>query len=197
MNRRSLVLIIVFLLTAVLVLWSVTERKPPEDFDETPEQLIPDFTARGLETRIFESDGRLSHQIRADRMAHFSLLGRTELDSPVYISYLSDEQVNIEEAGAIWQITAVSGRFYENELLELEEQVTILNLSDSGYIEQIETEFLAIDLQTRTMQTDEAVTIRGPRFIVRGEGMRVDLEAQQLELIKHVETIFYPRPRAE
>nr|WP_231699843.1 LPS export ABC transporter periplasmic protein LptC [Aliidiomarina indica] len=160
------------------------------------EQQIPDFTARGLETRIFESDGRLSHQIRADRMAHFSLLRLTELELPVYISYLSDEQVNVEDAGAVWQITARTGRLYDDIRLELEESIKIVNQSDVGYIEQIETEYLAIDLQHRTMHTEASVTIRGDRFIVHGEGMRVDLDAQQLELIHHVETIFYPRPRS-
>ncbi|WP_185960715.1 LPS export ABC transporter periplasmic protein LptC [Aliidiomarina halalkaliphila] len=196
MNRRSIILVALFLLGATFILWLAMDSDSDDVEPALIEQQIPDFTARGLETRIFESDGRLSHQIRAERMAHFSLFRLTELESPVYTSYLSDEQVNIEEAGAVWQITARVGRLYEDVRLELEESIKIVNQSDVGYIEQIDTEYLAIDLQNRTMHTEAPVTIRGDRFIVRGEGMRIDLEAQQLELIHHVETIFYPRPRS-
>ena len=31
--------------------------------------MQPDFTAYGLETKIFESDGALAHQIRSEEMA--------------------------------------------------------------------------------------------------------------------------------
>lgn len=195
MNRRSLVFIIFLLAISSMIFWRVNEQGPLQEDEQTWEQLIPDFTARGLETRIFESDGRLSHQIRAEGMAHFSLLGRTELNAPTYISYLSDPHHQNDATGANWQVSARQGRLYENELLVLEHDVRVLNLSEIGYVEQIDTDFLSINLQTRTMHTDKLVLIQGDRFVIQGEGMRVDLEAQQLELIKHVETIFYPRPR--
>lgn len=193
MNRRTLILLIILAIVCVGVLWYSGERDSTQVGDRDDLQLIPDFTAYGLATRVFESDGRLAHQIRATRMAHFSAIRLTELEEPVYTTFLSERSVNVQETGAEWQISARYGRFYEDERLELTDAVAIVNRSGIGYIEEITTDNLAIDLQTGIMQTDAPVTLRGPQFYVHGVGMRIDLEAQQLEIIEHVETIYYPR----
>jgi len=192
-NRRSIVIILLLALIAAIILWNAFDDEETIELDQNSEALIPDFTATGLETRVFESDGRLAQQIRADHMAHFSALNLTNLENPVYITYLDELAVNPAETGSIWEVSANTGRYYEGERLELEDNVLVLNLSNTGYIDEIRTDFIYIDLQNRTMHTDSPVTIEGTQFIVNGNGMRVDLEAQQLELIHHVETIYYPR----
>ncbi|MCH8501251.1 MAG: LPS export ABC transporter periplasmic protein LptC [Aliidiomarina sp.] len=193
MNKRSLVLLVLFACVSAGLLWYSFDREEPIVIDSSDSQLIPDFTAFGLSTRVFESDGRLAHQIQAERMAHFSTIRLTELEQPVYTTFLSEHSVNIQETGAVWEISARHGRFFEDERLELIDNVSIVNRSGIGYIEEIRTDYLEIDLQTGIMQTDQAVTLRGPQFNVEGVGMRVNLEAQQLEIINHVETIYYPR----
>ncbi|WP_157980939.1 LPS export ABC transporter periplasmic protein LptC [Aliidiomarina shirensis] len=193
MNRRSIIITLLVALIAAIILWNAFDDEETIESGERTEMLIPDFTATGLETRVFESDGRLAQQIRAEHMAHFSALNLTELESPVYITYLNELAVDSAETGSVWEVSAEKGRYYEGERLELESNVLILNRSNTGYIDEIKTDFISIDLQNRTMHTDSPVTIQGIRFIVNGNGMRVDLEAQQLELIDHVETIYYPR----
>lgn len=193
MNRRSIIVILLVALIAAIILLNAFDDEDVAEQGMETEQLIPDFTATGLETRVFESDGRLAQQIRADRMAHFSALNLTELESPVYITYLDEGDVDRSETGSIWEVSAQNGRYYEGDRLELESEVLIINRSNTGYINEIRTDFISIDLQNRTMYTDSPVTIQGPQFNINGNAMRVDLEAQQLELIHHVETIYYPR----
>lgn len=194
MNRRSLIIALLLVLLAASLLFRAFYTSHEAEPISSTDQLIPDFTAIGLETRVFESDGRLAQQIRADKMAHFSALNLTELTNPLYINFLPENRVNTNETGAIWEVSALTGRFYEGQRLELENNVVILNRSNVGYVEQITTDFITIDLPSRTMFTDSPVTIQGRLFTVSGNGMRVDLEAQQMELIHHVETIYYPRP---
>lgn len=193
MNRRTLILLIILALVSAGVLWYSSERESTQVTGHDDLQLIPDFTAYGLATRVFEADGRLAHQIRATRMAHYSAIRLTELEEPIYTTFLSERSVNVQETGAEWQISAQFGRFYEDERLELTDDVAIVNRSGIGYIHEIITDNLAIDLQSGIMHTDAPVTLRGPQFYVHGIGMRIDLEAQQLEIIEHVETIYYPR----
>ncbi|MCC5855830.1 MAG: LPS export ABC transporter periplasmic protein LptC [Idiomarina sp.] len=189
MNFRTWLIILLVGLTAVLLLWQPWDEQPDVISDIGTEQQIPDFTAEGLVTRIYESDGMLTHQIRAEHMAYFGQLRLTELQAPVYISNLRDMPVG---AGELWQVKARKGRFINEEKLELIDDVEITNLSEIGYIRNISTDYLAINIVTQEMYTDSAVLITGPQFIVRGIGLRVNLETQQLELIEHVRTTYYP-----
>ncbi|EGN74876.1 hypothetical protein A28LD_1893 [Idiomarina sp. A28L] len=193
MNRRSIFIILLVAFVATIILWGAFDDEEAIESGQRSEKLIPDFTATGLETRVFESDGRLAQQIRAEHMAHFSALNLTELEKAVYITYLDESAVDSSETGSVWEVSADKGRYYEGERLELESNVLIINRSNTGYIDEIKTDFISIDLQNRIMHTDSPVTIQGPQFTINGNGMRVDLEVQQLELIDHVETIYYPR----
>lgn len=189
MNQRTLFLIALLALVAVLVLWQPWQQAEEVPVQAESEQQIPDFTAENLVTRIFESNGRLSHRIRAEHMAHYSQQKLTELTAPVYISHLENQP---EGTGELWQVKARTGRFYNDEKLELMSNVEVTNLSNTGYIRNIETDYLAIDLISQKMYTESAVVISGPQFQIRGVGLTVDLESQQLELIQHVETVYYP-----
>ncbi len=189
MNRRTLFLISLLAIVAILVLWQPWQQEQEVPAVTELEQQTPDFTAENLVTRIFESNGRLSHRIRAAHMAHYSQQNLTKLTLPVYITNIENQP---EGATELWQVKASEGRFYNDEKLELITQVELTNLSNIGYIRNITTDYLAIDLNTQQMYTESPVTISGPQFLIRGIGLTVDIESQQLELIQHVETIFYP-----
>lgn len=190
MNQRTLFVIALIGCLAIILLWQPWQRSTPAPDVQVTEHTLPDFTAENLVTRIFAPNGRLLHRIHASYMAHFSQQNLTELQEPVYITQLENQP---ESAGETWQVKANQGRFYNEEKLELLTQVEVTNLSNIGYIQQIETDYLAIDLQTQQMYTDAAVIIRGSQFLVRGIGLVADLETHQLELKQHVETIYYPQ----
>lgn len=189
MNKRTLLLISLLALIALLVLWQPWQQEQETPVQIELEQQTPDFTAENLVTRIYEPNGRLSHRIRAAHMAHFSQQNLTELTLPVYITNIENQPEGTTE---LWQVKASEGRFYNDDKLELITKVELTNLSNIGYIRNINTDYLAIDLKTQQMYTESPVIISGPQFLIRGIGLTVDIESQQLELVQHVETIFYP-----
>ena len=102
MSRRITLYPIIALCAGLLPVW----RPFIDEGDNTAQQrsqiMKPDFTARGLETRLFESEGNLAHQLKADAMAHYLQIGLTELTQPVYSVYTEDNQPT-------WQISAEQG----------------------------------------------------------------------------------------
>ncbi|WP_300320157.1 LPS export ABC transporter periplasmic protein LptC [Idiomarina sp.] len=148
--------------------------------------MQPDFTAYGLETKIFESDGALAHQIRSEEMAHYNQIGLTELKQPKYSVFSQD-------GTETWQVSAEQGTFYDDKTLILERSVEILALQESSPIQRIMTEYLVIDLANESMSTEYPVLMRGPQVVVRGDGLSADMSAEIMELKRHVKTVFQPK----
>ncbi|RTE86350.1 MULTISPECIES: LPS export ABC transporter periplasmic protein LptC [Gammaproteobacteria] len=189
MNLRTILLILAISIVAIFLLWQPQREQVIEEESQASEQLVPDFIAENLETRIYDQTGRLSHRIQAQEMSHYIQQNRTELIQPIYTSYLRELSAS---TGNLWQISAELGEFLDDERLELMNSVQISNLSQMGYIQNIETQALQIDIPKREMTSSEPVQITGPQINIKGIGFRVDLESQQLELIEHVESIYYP-----
>lgn len=188
MNRRARLILLGLTVLAILMLWQPWQ--PAEEEVVTTEPDAPDFTATELETWVFDAEGQLNHRIFATEMVHYSQRNLTEMVAPEYVTHAvqaRDGQITS------WQIQAERGAVQENRFLTLSGDVLMQNLSVTGYVREVRTNSLAIDLQNRTMNTDDTVTLTGQQFEMRGEGMRVSLEAQQMELVHHVETYYYPR----
>lgn len=156
-------------------------------------ELQPDFVAEGLFTRIFNPEGELQHRIESTRMAHYSVIGLTELTRPIYITTIVDSDGDSQ----VWQLRADKGSYYNDERLVLEDNVRITNEGGESFVQVMETEYLLIHLATQEITTDQPVLIYGPQFEIRGRGLRANLEAQQLELTEHVQTTYYPERAAQ
>ena len=183
MNRQlSWILAILFLLGALLI-WRPFAIDETADDDPQFTEIPPDFIAEGLVTRVYNRDGQLIHRINAEQMTHYSPIGLTELEKPVY-------RTRISEAQNEWQIMAEQGSFYSDKTLVLERDIVITHLNRNDYLERVETNYLTIDTLAESMVTDEPVTIYGRNFLVRGNGMMADLRAETLELNQHVQTTY-------
>lgn len=189
MNRTITWLIGMLFVGGALLIWRPFGTA--NDGDETPgyRAIQPDFTAEGLVLRVFGEDGQLVHRISAAAMTHYSPIKLTELDAPVY-------QVVGSDPNNQWEVVAEAGSFYDDKNLVLERSVRISHLGPGDFIERAETSYLIIDTTLETMETDQAVTIFGRDFTVRGEGLSADLSAQTLELTKHVQTIYTGNTRS-
>lgn len=189
MNWRIGLILSTIALVLVFLFW----RPFADDEDDEPvldtEQLQPDFTAEGLFTRIFSAEGALQHRIESSHMAHYSVIGLTELTQPTYRSTIQLSDDRSEQ----WKVRADKGSYFDDDRLLLEDNVRITNEDGQSYIQAIETDSLTINTLTQEITTDAMVLIYGPQFEVRGQGMRANLELQQLELNQHVETLYYPQ----
>lgn len=188
MNWRIVFILLTISIALALLFWRpfATEQRQTPELD--PEQLQPDFIAEGLFSRIFSADGELQHRIDSRLMAHYSVIGLTELTEPVYLTtIMRDDQPER------WQVTANKGSFYDDQRLILENNVQIQSLTEDNFIQTVETEYLVIDTQRQLISSNQPVLITGRHIVVQGQGLQVDLNAQQLELTKHVKTIYYPK----
>ena len=184
MSRRVLFILFLLFSFGALLFWRPFVDDREQGTQQRPASLKPDFTARGLVTRLYQPDGKLAHRIDADAMKHYSPIGLTELERPVYIVYAKDGQ-------ATWRVSADIGTYYDDKTLILERNVNIVDMDDSSVLDNIVTSYLVVDMVAESMTTDHPVTITGKRFQARGEGMVADLYAEQVELKRHAETIYY------
>ena len=189
MNWRIGVILTAITVALVLLLWRPFSSEEPDTDHFDPTQLQPDFVAEGLFTKLFNPAGEIQHRIESRRMAHYSVIGLTELAEPLYIT----TAINNDGQTQVWQLVADEGRYHNDERLELIDNVRITNIDGSAFLHAVETDYLHIHLDTQDITSDYPVRAYGPQFEVRGQGLRANLEAQQVELINHVQTIYYPQ----
>lgn len=146
--------------------------------------LIPNYQAVNLNSKLYDKEGKLSHQVAATKMEHYEELGFAVFENPVYTLYLQN--------GQPWRVTAMEGTLYADNRIQLEKNVKIVNLESQEYVREINTEYIEINLQTRTLHSDQIVEISGQDYLVTSVGLTGDLVTQQYELKEHVKTQVNP-----
>lgn len=192
MNWRIGVILTTIAIALLLLLWRPFTSDIPVTSGFDPAELQPDFVAEGLFTKLFNPTGELQHRIESRRMAHYSVIGLTELAEPLYITTVTTQDGQTQ----VWQLVANEGRYHNDERLELIDNVRITNVDGTAFLQALETDYLHIQLDTQDITSDYSVHAYGPQFEVRGQGLRANFEAQQVELINHVQTIYYPHSPA-
>ncbi|WP_371194915.1 LPS export ABC transporter periplasmic protein LptC [Glaciecola sp. SC05] len=186
MNRIGYSIAFIFTVVLILYLPILFEKEEAPSVSTDGAELIPNYSAINLSSKLYDKSGKLSHRVAATRMEHFDQLGFAVFDNPVYTLYLDN--------GEPWQITADEGVLYNNNRIQLEKNVKILNLRTDEYVKEITTEYIEINLQDKTLSSDQLVNISGVDYTVKSIGLFGDLATQQYELKEHVQTQFYPRP---
>jgi lipopolysaccharide export system protein LptC len=184
MNRIGWSLVLVFAAVLILYLPILLEDDSVQSGPRSDPSLIPNYQAVNLRSQLYDEEGRLSHQVAADKMEHYDALGFAVFENPVYTLFLDD--------GEPWEVTAQEGTLYANNRIQLEKGVKITNLRSDEYVKQITTEYIEIDIQEKTLSSNEMVTISGVNYDVTSVGLFGNLSTQQYELKEHVQTKFNP-----
>ena len=170
MNRLSLSILFLFLLIVLLNLpiWVDTNVKPEIDNDEVSWQA--NYEANQMLSTLYNEQGLITHKVFANKMEHFEDLGFTIFTQPQYTIFT-------EETESPWEVDAKEGTLYEDNRIQLEEDVHIKTLNEAGFVQQIETSFIEINLTDKTMMSDQPVVITGEHYC----GLRnVHLLSQQV-----------------
>lgn len=147
--------------------------------------LLPNYEAKNLRSKLYDENGNLTHQVSAEKMEHYDMLGFVNFTQPEYTIYLQKD-------GSRWQLNADEGTFYDDNRIELVSGVQIRNLQPEDYIQTISTNFIEIDLLTKTIASNEPLVISGANVIINGIGFEANLETQKYELKNHVQTEYLP-----
>jgi lipopolysaccharide export system protein LptC len=185
MSRIGVSIAALFILALLLYIpsWLQEPAKVPQNADIRA--LTPSYMAHNLTTTIYDQNGERNHQVFAASMEHYDQLGFVLFQEPQYTIYQNDNEPP-------WQLTANKGTLYDNNIIQLERAVKIVNLAPEYFVQQITTDRIEVNLETKMMTSESPVTIIGPDFVVNSNGFNANLNTQQYELIDHVQTVYTP-----
>ena len=185
MNRLGLSIGSLFIAALLLYLPSWMDETDEQQIAPGMDALDPTYQAKNLTTKLYDASGNLSHQVFATEMQHFDQLGFVVFTQPLYTLYSKDNS-------APWQLTAEEGTLYDNQVIQLENNVTITSLDKDEYVQTIQTEFINVELEKQTMQSDQEVILSGARYTITSIGFSADLRSEYYELQNHVKTVYSP-----
>lgn len=184
MNRLSLSIFLLFALALGLyvAVWLAPNDRLETAID-TP-LMTPDYIATDITTYVYDSAGRLAHEVYAAQAEHYAELDTVLFKRPSYSIY--------PEEGGPWLMNAEEGSLSGDNMIQLERTVVVTTPSVQEFVQRITTEFLAFDLTERIALSDKMVTIEGMDYVIQSRGLRANLNNRQFELKHHVQTRYFP-----
>ena len=181
MQRISLFLIPGLIAVVVFVVISSFESAsnvPDPQHDQT--YLKFDAYSAGINTVLYARDGTINYTLQATSQTHYSDEARTELKNPLIQLY--------QQGNSRWNIVANSGRISATpakndtttHLIELLGNVEAYNIDEFGNRTVLSSEFLSLNPQMETLETDQAVTLVTTNFRQTSIGMFVDLTTEKI-----------------
>ncbi len=151
------------------------------DQDQAAEVIRPSYDgySEGINTVMFNAEGAITYTLQAERQYHFQDQ-TSDLDNPFIRLF--------REGDSHWNIVAESGKIapksdVESETIgtiELTGDVEIFMLDEYGNRTVLITDFLEIDPELETMQTDRLVTMTTTNIQQQGEGLFANLAEDEL-----------------
>jgi len=185
LNRLGVSISALFILAILMYIPTWMEEEPKATGEQQSDALKPAYKAKNLTTTLYNQDGQLNHKVFATSMEHYDQLGFVLFQQPQYTLYT-------ESDSAPWVVSAVEGTLYNNELIQLENNVVIENQTGDDFVKTITTQYIQINLDNKQMTSDQTVEILGSQYVIQSNGFNANLRTQEYELIDHVQTTYSP-----
>lgn len=183
-QRLALVLLVLAAAVTGWLVWQLRE-------DEEPPQLVgpprSDYFVDQFELIAFDEAGAEAFSLRGPRLSRHPQLGTIEIEQP---------RVRLPGEGQGWQGRSDRGWISaEGDRVRLLGGVDLRGPAARGDL-PMRLRSSAIELLPRENRalSDETVTITGPGSILRGRGLRADLDAKRVELLAEVTGRYEPPP---
>ena len=179
MNRVTLA-ILAFFGAALILYWQVQTKRGANDqiFDASER---PDYIVNDLKSVQYNEQGNINSRVSASHMEYYSDRDMTYFSDPIYLVYPAD-------GDAQWRLRSTKGTLDKNSgRVTLENNVIIDAISPEEPIQTIETTYLELNLNTMIMTSDRTIRITGKDFLITGQGLHADLNAQNVRLTSQVE----------
>ncbi len=175
---RVTIAIAVFFGTALLLYWQVQVKQGQRQVQSQID--LPDYVATGLSSVTYDKEGRLSSRVSAENMAYFQDKDLTVFSDPEYLLYGDD-------VNSPWKITAQRGRLRKTQgEVFLGDKVEIRAVNKQEPLQSVLTSHLRMDLNAKTMESDDMVYIRGNGFKSQGLGLYADFYQETVRLKSQV-----------
>lgn len=123
----------------------------------------------------FDESGKQVETLLAERLAHYPERGESVLAKPILDTEGND--------GKIWKITAETGTLINDDEIRLRDDVVIV---DQTQTMRFESEWLDYFSKRQQAATDAAVKLQHQADVTTAIGMRADLAANRIELLRNV-----------
>lgn len=180
-----------YILLAILTLLSVGyfanewQKQPNKVAVPITKEQQPDFTAKGLDIKLFNQLGKPTAALQAEKMTYFTEQKQAQLSQSQY-------SVFGENADIDWRLSAQQSILTNNRHLELSEQVTVNASEKYKWLNQLQTDTLTLDLHDKTIASSDEITIDNQNLKLSGTGLVGNLDSQHFELKKNVHAIVKP-----
>jgi lipopolysaccharide export system protein LptC len=161
------------------LLWQLREQAPPAELLGPPRS---DYSLETFELVALDAEGREAFHATGPRLARHPQLGTIEIEEP--------RLAFPDRHGEVW--TSRSRRAWlsrDGSELRLHEQVELLGPpGEPGEDEplRLQSERLDVFPRENRVATEAAVTVTEPGSILRGRGLRADLDTRRVELLSEV-----------
>lgn len=186
MQRTSLLIIPALIAIALYIGISAIDSigNPPETRAEL-QTLDYNAYSVGINTILYDINGQINYTLQADSQTHYND-NATEFDKPFIKLY--------ENGNSRWNIVANSGRISAPEaegsatkqIIELKGNVEVHSLDRLGNKMTMSTEFLILDPQLETLETDEPVTVVTNSLQQSSTGMTANLKLDEFTFLRDV-----------
>ncbi|MGB0936783.1 MAG: LPS export ABC transporter periplasmic protein LptC [Colwellia sp.] len=218
MNRvdaLTITAVLVSLITYGIIEWQ-TENITPEATTKSIE--TPNFTALELKSKIYTTDGSLSHVVNAQKMEHFEASKITRFKQPHYTIYPSTQDKKTKntqkELSSLqassgkndtsnthksqlyhsqqspWNLSAKEATLYKDNRVVLNSRVRLKAIDAESIIQEVHCKHLELDLTTNIISSEQTVMIQGKDFTMYGSGLSIDLNNKTMTLSEHVRTVY-------
>jgi len=191
MNRvhtLTFLAVLVSVVTYGIIEWR-TENIAPEATKDTIEK--PNFIAIELKSKIYASNGSLSHVVNAQKMEHFDSSKVTKFQLPHYTIYPNDHNEGAKlNKQSPWDLSANEAVLYKDNRVVLNDRVRLTAIDTESIIQEIHCQHLELDLKTNIISSEQTVMIQGKDFTMYGSGLSIDLNKKTMTLAEHVHTIY-------
>ena len=189
---QKLTFFFVVTITATLLYFGISSyRSSPSASQSTDAAAALNYDAysEGINTVLFDIDGSISYTLQADRQYHYRDES-SDLENPFLRLYKAgDSQWNIiADSGHI--APANAGDDSRIAAIELKGDVEVYSQDEFGNRTVLTTEYLSIDPNAETMQTDRLVTMVSTNVRQSGIGMFADLNSDELSIQSNNEGIY-------
>lgn len=168
--------LILFLVAAVTgwMVWQLREREAPPPLYGPPRS---DYVLVDYELVALDEAGAEAFRVNGPMLARHPYLGTLDVAQPRFL--FPDSSGNPWNARAARAFVTAKG-----EEVRLSGGVEFDGPPDPDGRIELRTAQLTVHPKTRELTSEDAVTVTGPGSILRGRGMRADLNARRFQLSK-------------
>lgn len=178
-SRRTRQGIAVLAVLLALSVWISRQQDKPGDEPIAGLDTRFDYTLKNFSMRLFDEDGRPAMVIDAPSLANDAATGIGAIEQP---------RIQVYHEGALWNIMARQALVSsDRELVELAGDVRLLRRAGADISRlEVTTQDVTLEVTPRVARSGQAVKIVEPGARLDGIGFRVDMLANQFEILNQV-----------